>query len=813
MPKNNSVDKSASNLKSKRLSPATNWTADLPKIDNKYATHEFLINYGCLTDTLRILPYYILSLDSNSEEKQLLEDYLRNLQSYYQKIEIDLYGRNRQHGRIPSSDAISLNNDLNDNVSELYNACYSNQGSHENDSQQLIQQKKELLGFDYGNFIFGQEEEIIREMNNANNVIQKITQNLTGKINPSLIEQLKNQFNYRKKVMEFVETEYKYIANCSQSVDKDLFLAILTKANQSNMMFNSGGKEILTQQVKFLTTLNEYNNILHITPVSLEEMIDFIYEPLKGHELMKRAYYGERIEQNIVEEGPLDKILYRYEKLANFCKELTDNAESLGLTLEEVAFLNNLKDILIAPIQRGPRYQLLAGDYNDNLNKLNLNDKYQFNQLKAESKLLVTRGGEIAVAINELKGKQEEIEEGKQNARELAHLVNLDELDVDSVLMESSIDRQQARVLSNNMSPNSLQIPVSQLVNVHQQNNNSQDKMELSEEGLNEMVNTAEELLSEKSDKNNMDSISEDEESNLSDTKESEEEEDETSTEIGTEHEEEEDDEEELISASKKKKRQVTGSTNRLLEKLDAQILVSYYHQVIYLEELLQSRKQAFANSNRLSRWFNKTSHLREFEALVSLLDITKRSLNLFKDEFQVNEEILDNYFLDSQENLNNKIKNTEQELYDLKSRWFTFMARRRVRKNLSELKEKLNWINKVSNHINDQKNSLESGNLIENSRNQLIEAFHNKKANINDDSYKSLQPLTIYKDMVKEGSKVWFWQKDKNNKEQQLCVNLHKASKNSKTVQNALSYLRKEQDENLTTRKFTARKNEVIGR
>ena len=250
--------------------------------------------------------------------------------------------------------------------------------------------------------------DIIHELKDKNNAEQ---------YGESLRKDILDHEQYRQLVMELISTEYGYSHQCHQAIDGNLFLTVAKKYVEA--LNNKGATgdaakaaaAILKNSTQYLAAINAYQNIQHVLPVSLSEMVHFSQDIQYGLNFMERAY-SQTLLNNL--SGPLVPILKRYASLSGWIAEVvlmhSDKNSSLSLDDNEKAMLSVMSQFLIAPIQRQMRYKALADDLRKRTEKvIDINENAQL--ILTNMQEVANRAAEEANNIEDQNKKLEEIRE------------------------------------------------------------------------------------------------------------------------------------------------------------------------------------------------------------------------------------------------------------------------------------------------------------------------------------------------------------------------------------------------------------------
>lgn len=296
--------------------------------------HQFFINYGAMQDTLRVLEKYNL-LDEKNELAQIVTT-----------LEQALFEFKNNNNSI-SFKGINFRN-LDDVTNELAS----------NNVEDV-----QLPAYDYGNFELSIDLEVI--MNDGLALVNAF------KNNTDFGSAIKDALNYRQIIMELIKTEYDFIHQCHELIDVDVFI----DAVEQYQRFKNVSEKVLDVEgaYKFLQSANQYKQLQHVLPVALLEMLSFARDPAYGKVFIERAYSKTMID-NV--QGPaMAEILKRYLPLSKLISDILSlhKDQENDFDLGEKAFpLSQISLYAVAPVQRQPRYKMLADEIQKNFLKVSI---------------------------------------------------------------------------------------------------------------------------------------------------------------------------------------------------------------------------------------------------------------------------------------------------------------------------------------------------------------------------------------------------------------------------------------------------------
>lgn len=352
--------------------------------------HDFFVNYGVILDTIKIL-----EKAGFNDEKMMLETHVGNIKQ--QDI---------------------LRNFSVRFISNVINPFYG----------QLVNQ--ELATYDYGNFEINNLESdcVAFKINEALNIINNLKQ----------IAEIENEIKayetYRKSVMELIKTEYDYINQCHKIVDINVFQEALIEHRKTNTDISD------EDSLKYVGAVNQYKNISHVMPVSLQEMIYFASDPLYGIELVKRAYSTTMV--NNITSKTMAEILRRYAGLSTLVSDIlnrhTNSQDNFTLGDDLAQDLAKMSQYALAPLQRQPRYGMLATEIARNFARLPLDNDEKKRALVEEIEECTKIAPVVARSVNEMQRSIEDVAKKIEDAQKLLAPVQ-SEMDLCATLFDASL--------------------------------------------------------------------------------------------------------------------------------------------------------------------------------------------------------------------------------------------------------------------------------------------------------------------------------------------------------------------------------------
>lgn len=246
--------------------------------------HSFFINYGLMRDALSVLSNY--PSEFQEERKSLKADV-----AYIDMHVIPLRKSDKYW-------TITLGGDQNYITRRLIDGKLTLEFIKLN----------EIAAYDYGNFESSDFLPALTEQG------MRIVETL--KNDEKIGNEIKAYEAYRKVIMELIKAEYDYIEQCHQAVDI----------------------------IEYTQDINQCENIRHVLPVALLEMISFVHNPSYGIKFIERAFSSTMLD-NVRNTGKTE-ILTRYKMLADMIsaplkKLATYKQEMKGDFVEQIVFFMN----------------------------------------------------------------------------------------------------------------------------------------------------------------------------------------------------------------------------------------------------------------------------------------------------------------------------------------------------------------------------------------------------------------------------------------------------------------------------------------
>ena len=764
------------------------------------ATHDFFLLYGRLNDTLAVLERHVTASSDPLADPVAVER-LETIRAAYEKLEGHKRYIDCQQFCPPYEKDVPLFDkelvQLHEESHPALKRLYANADREkEKDISQAVAAQQELYQSDYGNFrvVLDSHEELQRELKQAKTLLAEIKEN-EARYGTALLQEIKNYSVLRSAIMELVKTEYDYIKQCHEGINVAVFEQIVAKYF-SHYAGKSPAEEdrekILKHYVKLgghIDVIDHYKEIRHGLPLAFAEIVQFSRDLFFGLDILNRLFSDKMI-TNVT--GPITNILKTYDDLGTFIEEIKalDN-EKKFLDPKEKVVLATVGQFLIAPVQRQPRYNLLAQDIEKHFEKVSagyIQGDGEKQGYYENTMVNMKHKGEQAPTL--LNKNQEIIERDKATVasyNEQLKSWNPDESllmstlnvpmpmddhppvnDLDGILTNNSSDKIGVR---QNSSPGLNSVPSAN-------GKDSRDALASPRGGLNEMNEGPRgSLLANRSEKPHESPILD----NTTDGHNGM-----AASDPGSQ--------EQPSPASSYYEQRTAKAAEQVQEqkaKAISRAHIFYYAQINNILQIKASRKQAYDQRGRFFRYWKGHSHHQEQEALRYLLDIVILSHKTFEEAYPMPDNFYDT--LEAYEAELGQEKRKAKAAYEtLEKQWlfnpFKRYERSQRKKALDAISQKLSSFQSARAELRKTSSPLREA---EAQTQFLIDLYKGKRDRIEGTDYTSLRASNIYEDCVASSKKLWFFQRFFQAEENcKVEILLHKTRSRSKAFRKAVDSL-----------------------